>query len=146
DGRLLASAGDRTVRLWSVADHRQIGQPLPTDGLAALVFTPDGSRLITADEGAKLSQWDLTAHAPVRQIATGHKEAIGAVALSPNGRTLATGSFDGTIRLWDAETLAPIGPPLTGHKGAVNDVTFSPDGRTVASAGFDTTVRIWRIL
>ena len=46
DGKTLASgSGDKSVRLWDVASHRQIGSPLTghTAGVNSVAFSPDGT-------------------------------------------------------------------------------------------------------
>jgi WD40 repeat protein len=59
DGKLLATADGRTVRLWDPAAGRQVGSPLPAPGGAvnSVAFSPDGKQIAMA--GAELSSWHL---------------------------------------------------------------------------------------
>jgi WD40 repeat protein len=155
DRRMLASAGgdpaasgggDRTVRLWDVRTHRQLGEPLVghTDVVWSVAFSPDGRTLASGSSDGTVRLWDVRTRRQLGAPLTGHTDVVvQSVAFSPDGRTLVSGSRDGTVRLWDVRTHTQIGMQLTGHADRVNSVAFSPDGRTLASASDDRTVRVW---
>ncbi|MFI7697857.1 hypothetical protein [Nonomuraea sp. NPDC049480] len=149
DGAILALAGnDRTVRLFDVATHRQIGAPLPVGVTAlhtALAFSRDGKLLATTGSDSVVRLWDVAGHRQIGAIPTGHANAVAAMAFSPDGTTLVTASADRTVRLWDVRTFHQIGPPLTGHTKNLVDVAYSPDGTTLATVSADRTLRLWNV-
>ena len=81
----------------------------------ALAVSPDGHRIVTADEDQTVRLWDADTGQPVGQPLTGHTDELRSVAFSPDGHRIVSGSRDKTLRLWDADTGQPVGQPLTGH-------------------------------
>ena len=104
DGRTVATgSADRTIRLWDVATHRQIGPSFTgaLDIVRTLAFSPDGQTLVSGGDDDTIRLWSIATHRQVGPALTGHSDVIHSVAFSPDGRTLASGSDDETIRLWD---------------------------------------------
>jgi len=112
----------------------------------ALVFSPDGSRLLGADEYGALKIWD---NATGREIAatTLTGVLIQVARFSADGKRLAVGGLlgqllTGEVRVLDAADAREIWS-LKGHTLRVGDAVFSPDGLRLATASGDETVRIW---
>ncbi len=118
------------------------------DGLlGALVFSPDGSRLLGADEHGTLKIWDF---ATGREIAAAKLTGVLILCarFSADGKRLAVAGAlgqlaTGEVRILDAETAREVWS-LKGHTLTVRDVVFSPDGLRLATASRnDGTVRLW---
>jgi RNA polymerase sigma factor (sigma-70 family) len=156
DGKTLASAGWRAVKLWDA----QTGEPLRTlkpdrGGIYDVVFSPDGRMLAGGErfmgdasrEPAELvTLWDVKTGEILRTMEgqTGKVGGVGIafVAISPDGKTVALGgaghvrSFGrmqkvlSDIRLWEIATGKPLWA-FEGELGPVNSLSFSPDGKTL---------------
>jgi WD40 repeat protein len=113
---------------------------------AVLAFSPDGARLLGADEGGVLKIWDITTGREVAATTlTG--VLIRSAGFSADGKRLAVGGLfgqlvTGEVRILDAEDAHEIWS-LKGHTFLVHDALFSPDGLRLATDSLDGTVRIW---
>ena len=146
DGRLLATAGEKTVRLWNPATGERIRTLTGhTDSVWAVAFSPYG-RLLATGSGDKTARlWNPATGERIVTL-TGHTNSVGAVAFSPDGRLLATAvgtnaGGDDTTWLWNPATGEHV-RTLTGEAMA-----FSPDWRLLATVGSnadgDDTTWLW---
>jgi len=136
DGKLLASAGGTTVRLWDTATWKDSGGQIQhSPEMLCVRFSPDGKLLAVSDGESELPHykylsttiilWDVAAQAEVRRL-MGHTNSIWALAFSPDGKTLASGSADQTVKFWDTasgqlrETIVPGESGTSPGMGAVS--------------------------
>jgi WD40 repeat protein/serine/threonine protein kinase len=165
DGRTLAVADDRTVRIWDVSTGRLLEVLRGHDGvLTSIAFSPDGKTLVSGGTDGNVIRWDPARQAagPGNEFKPAHVKGrerslpippgtrtfrgltaeVLSVAFSPNGGLLAAGSKDQTVGLWDVASGAHI-HPLVGHGAGVRSIAFSPDGKSLVSADYDGSVRLW---
>jgi dipeptidyl aminopeptidase/acylaminoacyl peptidase len=113
---------------------------LAHDGVvAAVAFSPNGTRLATASGDQTARLWEVATGRELARLA--HDGSVTAVAFSPDGTRLATASMDSTARLWEVATGRELG--RLAHHGVVLAVAFSPDGTRLATASLDKTARLW---
>lgn len=105
----------------------------------SLSFSPDGSKLATANREATVEIWDLNTDTAL--ILYQSKEVL-SVAFSPDGDTLASGGWDSAVRLWDASLNSPA-LKLDGHKTNVSSVSVDETKNIFATAGGDSSIKLW---
>jgi WD40 repeat protein/serine/threonine protein kinase len=148
DCRTLATTSQgRSVKLWdmSALDKGDIDRPIrtlsehPAD-VAAMIFSPDGGRLLAACEDGAVTTWDV---ATGQQTCSFHAqfEYGSRPYFSPDARRLAWACWDGVVKVWDTAT-GHKDLDLQGNQHWSRSVAFSPDGRRIALAGFDGTIRL----
>ena len=123
--------------------------PLHVEGhkswVAALAFTPDGTRLCSADYTGLVHCWafpfpDATLQPAWSQPA--HRGWVRAMAISPDGKLLATCGNDIAVRLWSVSDGAAVAE-LKGHDCDVYSVAFHPAGRHLVSGDLKGIVKQW---
>ncbi len=149
DGSLLAqgvpgSPGRMNLALFRLSTGRPTTPPCIGRGALIwdLTFSPDGTRVATADDAGVACIWNAKTGSGVECV--GHASRVQSVAFRNDGARLVTASADGTVRQWDAVSGREVEPPFERHGGEVLSAVYSPDGRWIASGSTDRTIRVWR--
>ncbi|MGD2158178.1 MAG: BTAD domain-containing putative transcriptional regulator, partial [Anaerolineales bacterium] len=108
------------------------------------IFSPDGSRLVTAgeeEEGVHL--WDGDGRRITTMVVAGYEGHFTySASFSPDGKYILTSHSDRTAFLWDAD--GNLITRLEGHgPGRILKASFSPDGERIVTASEDGTARLW---
>jgi hypothetical protein len=141
DGRsVLAGGGGRVLRLWGLAEGRELKRfgAFPHE-VGCVATAPDGRGL--SAQGATVRVWDLESARELLRL-SGHTDVVRAVSVSADSRLALTGGDDRTLRLWDLGGGREL-QRLTGHKGRVSGAALSADGRLALSGDRNRSLRLW---
>ena len=147
DGKRVGSASaDRTARVWDAGTGELLMQLPHKTGIDTILFSPDGKRIITGNQGQsdpRLYVWDANSgrRLPWPQD---HPAGVRRLVFSPDGQYIAMPTPENTVKVWhiaDGRERCTTGR----HEEGVTSVCFSPDGRRLASASWDDTIKLWSL-
>jgi WD40 repeat protein/serine/threonine protein kinase len=148
DGKRVASCTSRpgAVIVYDAETGREVfacRNPDEASHLEGIVFSPDGTHLVSYGHRGIIRVWDVTKREPVATLPS-EFEYIHCLAYSRDGTRLATGAIEGVAEIWDTATVRKI-QTLKGHSGSLAAMAFSPDGTRLVTGGTDGTLRVWDI-
>ncbi|MGI8977634.1 MAG: WD40 repeat domain-containing protein [Pirellulaceae bacterium] len=147
DGKSLLAAGadNQVYRAVPALEQLLTGHE---GAVSAVVWTSDGTGLITAGADKTVRQWNLKDAKPERTF-SGSAAAVLGLALSPDGKRLMAACADNAARVWDfaakpADGTTDVAPLLTLiHPAAVRSIAASQDGSRIVTAADDGLIRLW---
>jgi WD40 repeat protein len=94
-----------------------------TEGVLAVAFSPDGTKVASAGGAGLVQVWDRRALRPALTLRG--QAAVTAVAFSTDGKYLAGGGVDEAVRVWDAAS-GELLATLPGHSAGITGLAFDP--------------------
>jgi WD40 repeat protein len=111
-----------------------------TTAVTAVLFSPDGSQLISVAKDGTVTIRDTTTRTVIRRVSTGNGGE--AAAVSPDGSQLAVGTDSG-VQLWSTSTWEQVRPAVqTGT--FVRSLSFQPGGQLLAFSLSRRTI-VWDV-
>src|SRR5690242_20012002 len=96
DGKFLAAAGRKGVRIWNVSTQKLIStfeetssEPNQTSATTTIAFSPDGQLLAADGHGGTVNIWRVKDGSLLYTL-PGHSAVVKSLAFSPDGTLLAT--------------------------------------------------------
>jgi WD40 repeat protein/transcriptional regulator with XRE-family HTH domain len=148
DGKYLAGSSEGGfILIWNSADYSLCATLQGHRGMvAALAWSPDGTRLASGSWGRRSDQlfiWDTQSWNRL-MVLDDPNESVYGVAWSADGKILVSAGTDGIVRWWNLQNGQCI-LSRQGHQGPVESLRASPDGRLLASGGDVGAIQIWRM-
>lgn len=142
DGRIITSLGGfegNEIRLWDVASGTNLHSIDHTSWVRSLVFSTDGSTIISGHTDKKIRVWDVES-CKLKQTLFGYTT----FNYSPDGRVLASASQDKTVRLWDVDNSKhEPAPSIISIPPGIEALAFSKDGSTLAIGIYGGTIKLF---
>jgi WD40 repeat protein/serine/threonine protein kinase len=137
---LIAGDEDGLVTLWTGDGKRVRTLGQHTDVTRKVIFTPDGTKAISAGGDSKI----LVHAIPTGETTEleGNEAGVKDLAMSADGSLVASAGIDGVVRVWTLDR--KLRNEFRGHVFAVKNVAFTNDGRLV-SGSEDNRARVWTL-
>lgn len=152
NGQTLAVAGDdRSVRLYTFNDGREVGSIEVPAAVRALSFSASGSILLGACADKRVYSWNV-AYQPGQQLPEEfgqvvqpleHPDTVHALAWPDNG-PIVTACADRQVRWWKFASDQAI--RSLAHPNLVDCVAWSADASQLATGCHDGVLRLWDVV
>ncbi len=130
DGSQVLIGGNKTVAVYSMADHSVKTIDTPSFLVRCAAFAPDGRLAVTGGEDGTLDFWNVASWKKIRTVKTGASE-VWSVDFTPDGRTLAVGTNNFSLELWQIDTFQRM-LSLPFRHSAISSVAFATSGNFLA--------------
>lgn len=115
------------------------------DSLNALVYSPDGQRIITAADDGKVKVWDTQSGFCVVTF-TEHSSGVTACEFAKRGNVLFTSSLDGSIRAWDLIRYRNFRTFTAPTRLSFSSVAVDPSSEVVCAGSLDSfDIHVWSV-
>lgn len=115
------------------------------DSMNALVYSPDGQKIITASDDGKVKVWDVKSGFCIVTF-TEHTSGVTACEFSKKGNVLFTASLDGSVRAWDLIRYRNFRTFTAPSRLAFSSLAVDPSGEVVCAGSPDSfDVHVWSV-
>lgn len=139
----LVSAGTEGRIVWhDLKGERATERHEHQTEVPVLVWSPDGSRLASADWDGEIRIWDAARRKV--QIELSQPDAVSGLAWV--GDRIVTGSWDGRVRVWQVTdaTAAAISEFDTGQP--IHALIVEPSGQKILTVANGSAIDVWRLV
>ena len=115
------------------------------DSMNALVYTPDGQRVITTADDGKIKVWDIKSGFCIVTF-TEHTSGVTACEFTKKGNVLFTSSLDGSIRAWDLIRYRNFRTFTAPTRLSFSCMAIDPSGEVVCAGSLDSfDIHTWSV-
>ncbi|PQE23792.1 Periodic tryptophan 2 protein [Rutstroemia sp. NJR-2017a BBW] len=115
------------------------------DSMNALVYSPDGQKIITTADDGKIKVWDVNTGFCIVTF-TEHTSGVTACEFAKRGNVLFTSSLDGSIRAWDLIRYRNFRTFTAPTRLSFSSLAVDPSGEVVCAGSLDSfEIHIWSV-
>ncbi|OAA41843.1 Periodic tryptophan protein 2 [Beauveria brongniartii RCEF 3172] len=115
------------------------------DSMNSLVYSPDGTKIITTADDGKIKVWDIESGFCIVTF-TEHTSGVTACEFAKKGNVLFTSSLDGSVRAWDLIRYRNFRTFTAPTRLSFSCMAVDPSGEVVAAGSLDSfDIHIWSV-
>lgn len=143
-GLIATAFRDGGLGLYTLETFAEVDFISLDEQVAAVVFSPDGSRLAVGLNG-EIRVWAVENGrlTPNPVIFSDMGSWVEAIAFSPDGSLFAAGGYPKIIRIWQTADNSLVHEIDNGQWS--KSIAFSPDGQTLAAGDTDGIIQLWDV-
>jgi WD40 repeat protein len=131
-------AGGKTVKVWTLADNKEIATLTHAAEALSLSFSQDGTRIATGSADKQTRLWDIASGKELQFFA--QDDAVDAVMMMP-ANNLVISAAGKTTRL-DTASIVRV---ISADAGPVHGLAIVPANTHVLTAGADKVAKLWNL-
>ncbi|PJF29619.1 MAG: hypothetical protein CUN52_07465 [Phototrophicales bacterium] len=142
NGWLALGGSDGTIRVWDTVERKALAVISAHETeIAHLLFSPDGTRLLSSGTDGRNYLWDWRGRQIVKNFSNEGLPTI-RLAYHPSGERVAIATNE-VITIWDVTSGEFIHGLPTEIGGSESLLMFSPDGRFLVNGGAIPSMMVW---
>lgn len=115
------------------------------DSMNSLVYSPDGTKIVTTADDGKIKVWDIASGFCIVTF-TEHTSGVTACEFAKKGNVLFTSSLDGSIRAWDLIRYRNFRTFTAPTRLSFSSMAVDLSGEVVAAGSLDSfDIHIWSV-
>ncbi|KAI0478827.1 WD domain-containing protein [Xylariaceae sp. FL0804] len=155
DDRLLASASNGSLKIWSMLTQK-CGKTLDCGYALSCAFLPGDKLVVIGTKGGDIELFEVSTGTLMDSV-TAHEGAVWSLQVHPDGRSIVSGSADKSAKFWKVQIVQEevLGTTRTAQRlklthsrtlkvsDDILSLKFSPDAKHLAVALLDSTVKVF---
>lgn len=115
------------------------------DSLNSVVYSPDGSKIVTASDDGKIKVWDAYSGFSIVTF-TEHTSGVTALEFSKKGNVLFSASLDGSVRAWDLVRYRNFRTFTAPNRVQFSCLAVDPSGEIICAGSLDDfDIHLWSV-
>ncbi|CAN6673775.1 periodic tryptophan protein 2 [Trichomonascus vanleenenianus] len=115
------------------------------DSLNALVYSPDGTKIVTGGDDGKIKVWDAISGFAIVTF-TEHQSAVTDLHFTKRGNVLFSASLDGSVRAWDLVRYRNFRTYTAPKRVQFTSLAVDPSGEVVCAGSLDDfDIHLWSV-
>jgi len=146
DGKCIASSyDDKTICIWWTANGELRHKFKASSIVHSLVFTPDGSKLITGGSSGRIDYYDVATGKFIKKLGEHHSSKVTNITLRYGGNFLITTTESRELVQWSSFGKKTVMNSSDTRYG-VTSFAFTTDGKYLACGCTDNKIRLWNMM
>lgn len=115
------------------------------DSMNAVVYSPDGQRIITCADDGRIKVWDVNSGFCIVTF-TEHTSGVTSCEFSKRGNILFTASLDGSVRAWDLIRYRNFRTFTAPKRLGFSSLAVDPSGEVICAGSLHSdSIHIWSV-